>query len=277
MEKTRLKYIIVLVSLFFMYSCTPKHKYESLLSDYESLKKDYELLKRDNDSLINEIEKYETSPEQLMESASNYIKTQDTINLEKILQTIITYHPAAPERQILEKKIDNIKKECYEQKVKERNKRLSAVKKLRKKYDDVSGITWYYNPYFVHYNSKNLTSIYIGQQDNSVWLRLKMSYSGDNWIFFKNAYLSYDGNTKEIYFDEYRDKKTEVDYGVEEWIDVPVNSSILTFLENMVNGKTVKMRLSGKYTHTRNLSNDEIKGIRDVLLAYDVLIKEKYH
>ena len=42
----------------------------------------------------------------------------------------------------------------------------------------------------------------------------------------------------------------------------------------MVNGKSVKMRLSGKYTNTRKLTNTEIKAIKDVLLAYDVLETE---
>ena len=41
----------------------------------------------------------------------------------------------------------------------------------------------------------------------------------------------------------------------------------------MVKGKTIKMRLSGKYTKTRNLSPAEVNGIKDILLAYDVLIK----
>ena len=97
---------------------------------------------------------------------------------------------------------------------------------------------------------------------------------GDNWIFFKNAYLSYDGNTYDIYFDEYQDKETEVGSGVSEWIDVSVSSSTLDFLKQMVNGKNIKMRLSGKYTRTRDLSTNEIKGIKDVLLAYDVLVNE---
>ena len=34
------------------------------------------------------------------------------------------------------------------------------------------------------------------------------------------------------------------------------------------------MRLSGKYTNTRKLTNTEIKAIKDVLLAYDVLETE---
>ena len=103
-----------------------------------------------------------------------------------------------------------------------------------------------------------------------------MSYKGDNWIFFEKAYLSYDGNTMEIPFDKYDNKKSDNSgYGVWEWIDVGVDDSTLAFLRKMVKGKEVKMRLSGKYTNTRKLSSNEIKGIEDVLLGYDVLCDEQ--
>ena len=48
-------------------------------------------------------------------------------------------------------------------------------------------------------------------------------------------------------------------------------SNLLHFLQNMADGKSLKMRFVGKYTKTRNLSPNEVKGIKDVLLAYDVL------
>ncbi|WP_289075064.1 hypothetical protein, partial [uncultured Bacteroides sp.] len=81
--------------------------------------------------------------------------------------------------------------------------------------------------------------------------------------------------TKYIPFDEYREKKTDNNTRVWEWIDVGVDDDLISYLNNMVNGKNVKMRLSGKYTHTRNLTSTEIKAIKDVLLAYDVLVDEK--
>lgn len=33
-----------------------------------------------------------------------------------------------------------------------------------------------------------------------------MSYERDNWIFFENAYLSFDGYTKTILFNEFDEK-----------------------------------------------------------------------
>ena len=102
-----------------------------------------------------------------------------------------------------------------------------------------------------------------------------MSYVGDDWIFFENAYLSYDGNTKSIPFKKYEDKDSDNSGGeVWEWIDIEVKDDLLDFLREMVNGKSVKMRLCGKYSKTRDLSASEIKAIKDVLLAYDVLKEE---
>ena len=104
----------------------------------------------------------------------------------------------------------------------DRKTKLTALKRLRlkKTVDDIYGITWYTQPYFEHFNWDNGISMYLGDNGTQHWLRLKMSYGGDDWIFFENAYLSYDGNTKEVLFDEYDDKKTEVgnyaDFG---WAD----------------------------------------------------------
>ena len=113
---------------------------------------------------------------------------------------------------------------------------MSAVNKLKKKFDDVSGITWYSNPYFEHYNDSNHISLYIGVQEGySPWLRLKMSYYGEDWIFFENAYLFYDGKTKEIFFNEYQDKKTDNYTTCWEWIDVSVDNSTLSFFNSSLN------------------------------------------
>ena len=40
-------------------------------------------------------------------------------------------------------------------------------------------------------------------------------------------------------------------------------------------GKSIKIRLSGKYTHTRNITGNEKKVLEDVLLAYDVLTSQQ--
>jgi len=159
---------------------------------------------------------------------------------------------------------------------KEKEDRLRALKKLKKESDDISGVTWYYNPYFTHYNNRNNVSVYIGKRESSKpWMRLKMSYNGDDWIFFEKAFLSYNGNTLEIPFDKYDDKESDNSGGeVWEWIDVSVTPEIETFLRDLANSTNPKMRLSGKYTETRNLTYTEKKAIRDVINGYQSLKDE---
>lgn len=268
-----------------MVSCGPTQKeYDELLAqkleyeteaqqEYDKLLAQKQELETEVSNLKQIIDNYENTPDRLYSEAEKLIVSKDIEGLTVLCSKFDKYHPASSECKKAKgelKKLIDAKEEAEKA---EKAKRMKAVNKLIKKYDDISGITWYYNPYFTHYNNKNLTSIYIGKQGSSVWLRLKMSYEGDNWIFFEDAYLSYDENTKYIPFDEYKEKKSDNGYGgyVWEWIDVPVDYSLLSYLKNMVNGKTLKMRLSGKYTHTRTLTADEKAALQDVLLAYDVL------
>lgn len=222
-----------------------------------------------------ELEGYKYSPEKLCAGIEELQSKNDTTRLSDILKKLKKYHPESDKIKTVEKVISEIRIEARKKAEEEKKKRMAAVSKLKKRVDDVQGITWYYNPYFTHYDNVSGTSIYMGKSSSSVWLRLKMSYAGENWIFFKSAYLSYDGNTKYISFDEYKEKHSDNDgYEVWEWIDIPMNKDLLSFLRKMVDGKKVKMQLLGEYGDSRTLSYSEKQGIKAVLLAYDVLRSE---
>ena len=259
--------LYLLLGLMFFTACGPSQ------SEFNALKSENEALKVELDVCKNEIENYKNTPDKLYAEASDYIKVKDIEGLQNICNKFQKYHPASVEYTKVKTALNKLEAEKEAKEKAEKEKRMKAVKKLRKQYDDISGITWYYNPYYTHYNNSNHASIYMGKKENGQpWLRLRMSYYGDGWIFFDRAFLSYDGNTQEIYFDEYRDKKSDNYTECWEWIDVSVDEYILSFLKNMVNGKSVKMRLTGKYTKTHTLSSTEIKAIKDVLLGYDVLM-----
>ncbi|WP_270665117.1 hypothetical protein [Phocaeicola plebeius] len=266
----KIKYLILITCSTIISSCNNgemERKIQSLTSEVTQL--------RDSlNKIMPELEGYRNSPEKLCSNIDELYKAGDIYELKSIKDKLEKYHPESKEYTMVKDLVSKYEKEQQEKADAEKKERLQAVNKLRKKYDDINHITWYENPYFRHYTNTNYTSIYIGQDESSIWLRLMMSYEGEDWIFFESAYLSYDGNTFNIPFDKYRDKKTENDTRVWEWIDVRVNDDLLAFLRKMVNGKSVRMRLSGKYTNTRKLTNTEIKAIKDVLLAYDVLEAE---
>lgn len=261
------KFILISVMAGLLTACgVPQQEYEALLAQNSELEAEIASLKAI-------IENYENTPDRLYSTVAELVKNKDIDGLTALCSKFEKYHPASTECQKAKSALKKLVDERDAKIKAEKAKRMQAVNKLKKRYDDVSGITWYHNPYFTHYNNDNLISLYIGKEGSRVWLRMKMSYEGEDWIFFENAYLSYDENTKSIPFDEYDEKKTDNGYGgrVWEWIDVNVDTDLLNYLKGMVEGKTLKMRLSGKYTHTRTLSYNEKKGLQDVLLAYDVL------
>lgn len=261
-------FILTFSLVLIITSCVSKNEYDKLVKEKENLIEEIKQLKTD-------LEIYRSSPSKLCANANQLLKEKKLDELKNIKEILLKYHPESEELKNIEKYCNQLEILIKKEKKEEEIKRMQAVSKLKKKYDDISGITWYENPYFVHYDDRNLTSIYIGKKDQDIWLRLKMSYTGEDWIFFESAYLSYDGMTRNIFFNEYKEKESDHSGGnVWEWIDVEINESLLEYLREMVNGKSVKMRLSGKYTKTRNLSSSEIKGIKDVILAYDVLKAE---
>lgn len=261
-----MKKIGFLALVLLLVACTPSKK------EFVNLQLENMRLRDSLQLVVSELEHYKSDPTKLCANLDQLYKDENINALDSIKQILIKFHPECDELKKVESLCNKIITKQEKRLEAEKAKRMSAVSKLKKKYDDVSNVTWYYNPYFTHYNNTNLTSLYIGQEDSYVWLRLQMSYEGEDWIFFDNAYLSYDGNTREIYFDKYRNKESDNSGGsVWEWIDVPVDDELYFFLKEFSNGKSLKMRLSGKYTKTRNLSQKEIMGIKDVLLAYDVL------
>lgn len=265
------KYLFLIPCSAILLSCNNSE----LERKIQTLTAEVTLLRDSLNKVIPELERYRNDPVKLCSNVDELYKSGNVDELNVIKDKLAKYHPESEQYTKVSNLIEKYEAEQIKKAEAEKKARLKAVSKLRKKYDDINHITWYYNPYFTHYTNTNYTSIYIGQSESSLWLRLMMSYEGDDWIFFESAYLSYDGNTYYVPFDKYREKETENDTRVWEWIDVSVNDELLSFLKKMVNGKSVKMRLTGKYSKTRNLSSTEIKAIKDVLLAYDVLKNEK--
>ena len=57
-----------------------------------------------------------------------------------------------------------------------------------------------------------------------------------------------------------------------EWADLQVNETLYNFLKKMCQAKTARMILHGSKSETqRTLTPVEMSGIKDVLMAYDVL------
>lgn len=219
--------------------------------------------------LENELENCKYGEEKLTGLIINSFESKDYNKVIETFNSFSNKFPGSARLNSMKELNDAAQKKISE----EKELKKASVKKLKLDYDDVRGISWYKQKYFKHYSNTNRASIYIGKEKDSMpFLRLQLSYTGDDWIFFENAYLSHDGDTKQIFFDEYQEKDSDNGNGaVWEWIDVKIDDSQVSWFRKFAESKNAKMRLSGKYTKDRNLTPQERQGILDVLNGYEYL------
>lgn len=140
--------------------------------------------------------------------------------------------------------------------------------KLKKIKDEFEGITWYKTTQFHNWNVNNKVYVYVGETERNAWTRIYVSYFGDDWIFFDKIIFLVDGDPIELPFDDYKEKKTEVvSGGVYEWVDV-LGADYAILLSRIIMAKTVKIKLSGKYSYSWTLSKSEKEGIKDAVYGY---------
>ena len=155
--------------------------------------------------------------------------------------------------------------------------RAESFRKLTKDEDKFEHTTWYKNSLFTHNANSNHLSLYIGQKENDIWLRLFISYCGDDWIFFDKAQVLMNDYACTIPFDRHKDKDTDNSGGkVWEWIDVPVDEVLMQGICNLASPEltTCKLRLSGKYAHERDITPAEKKAFQQVLDGYMYLLSQ---
>lgn len=155
--------------------------------------------------------------------------------------------------------------------------RAEVFKRLKSNHDSFDNVTWYKNPYFTHYNFSNNVSAYIGMSGRKIWMRMIVTYSGSDWIFFDECNIKFGNDLFPVVFNKY-DKKTDVKGGhVYEMIDKPLEALEMSYLYGILpDNNEGQIRMSGKYQTTRNLTKNEIKGLRDILDAYIYLLSDGY-
>lgn len=102
-------------------------------------------------------------------------------------------------------------------------------------------------------------------------LRLEVCYTGDDWIFFDTVYIKTPTRTHILKYKPYTGDHDVSSGSVFETFDQAVDSDTLAALRDIAATGSAKIRLSGKYFSERNLSDDEVQRIKNILDLYDVL------
>ncbi len=242
----------------------------------------------ENKSLKNEISELKYGASRLLSQAESEYTKKNWKETKLILEKLKENHPGSSEStkadSLLNKVISEIKAEeitaaklaaesaAKEEKIKiDEQKRISsATSRMRTKYDEIEGVTWYSDKSSPKFANANSFHIYFGKKKGeSPWLRLKVQYSADDWLFIRAFTLVVDGRKFEK-----SPAKFERDHDGEiwEWYDEGLSSSDLEMIKAIITSKKSTIRFAGdKYYNDRTISTAEKKALQSVLDAYSVL------
>jgi hypothetical protein len=149
-------------------------------------------------------------------------------------------------------------------------------KKIKIKYDDMRGVTWFYDKKFYRRsNSSTNIHAYIGLNDGDTipFLRLVIRYNGSGWLFINKYIIKTDDKSYTIYVNT-NDIKTKIYSGgfILEKADLYVNNDKLIIIKSIINSEITKIRYVGdNYYYDRFISDKEKLALKNILETYYTL------
>lgn len=245
---------------------------------------DYDKLKKENEALKTELNEVKFGADKLLAQAKTQIDSKDFGSAKQTLETLIQKHPdsnQAKDAKLLLSSVETgikdkeeaIRVAKIESEKAEKERLANATKKLRTQYDDVKGITWYYDRSTPQYTNYNSFHIYIGKEKTKrPWLRFRIQYTADDWLFIQSYIIKTDNSSYTI---ETTYGQVETDNGsgaIWEWFDVNMDNTKYQIIKDIIDSKSVKLRYNGKqYYKDRYLTSSEKQGLKNVLDAYEAL------
>jgi len=242
-------------------------------------------LKQEITELKQEIENCKFGADKLLANANTFFENKEYANSKSEITTLLEKHPTSPESKeaklLLEKANTELKKiaelnekERKEKERKEKQRLANATSKMRKKTDEMNGISWYHDKTSPRYTNQNGFFAYIGKKENSSpWLRLTIQYAADDWLFIEKYIIKVDEVTYTITEEKYGEIETDNgNGGIWEWLDRAVDQNEMKIIKAVANGKDVKIRYVGKqYYKDRTITSSQKRALRNVLDAYEAL------
>lgn len=147
---------------------------------------------------------------------------------------------------------------------KKRNATIKNIlSKFRKETDEVTGTEFYYDKSTSKYFTNGIY-LYLGKEGSNYYLRLKIQYTADDWLFINNVQLRSGDQLIDyaIKSDFERDNSGGTIY---EWYDTPVEMEEEQLITNIILNEKNILRLSGdQYRHDIKLSQKQRNAIANL-------------
>ena len=155
----------------------------------------------------------------------------------------------------------------------------SLLANMRLEEDRVRGLKFYYPSALSFYSDGSWAADvrcfvlpYLGQEGDTVWLRLLCNYTADDWVFFKNMTFAVDDARYYKSFNYFDIVHDNGGGDVWEYIDTEVSDSDVEMLWAIVDSTETIIRFEGDdYVFDFTVSDTDKQSIRDVLTVYEAL------
>lgn len=148
-----------------------------------------------------------------------------------------------------------------------------ATKNLTKSRDEMREIDWYYDKSTPRTNNTLNIHSYIGKKENNVWLRFKMCYKADDWLFVESIAFKVDGENFLLNYGLFNDWERDNSGGsIWEWKDVDMDRRTWDLVRKIAESDKTMMRYNGRqYYFDREVSAQEKQALKNILFAYEAM------
>ena len=145
-----------------------------------------------------------------------------------------------------------------------------AYEALVREYDKEGRILWYRDASSPQYESAPAFYLYLGQRADELWMRMRIQYSGYDYLFINQVLIDTDQGGYAFTPKE----KVQRNHGnklVWEWMDESYSEDMYDMLYDMAHSEKVSIRFIGASAfEEREMSVEEKLALRRVLKAWDL-------
>lgn len=227
-------------------------------------------------ALEKEIAELKRSPSAILAGAEGAYSKENWTTARDAAKKLIASYPSSPEasraQEILDganSKIEMAAAAAEKEKALEKQRLALALSKMSVKTDPVEKTTFYTDKTTPKYTNYNSFHAYFGSKAGQSWMRLRVQYTADEWLFIKSFTVVADGRRYDFNPASFsRDNDTDI----WEWYDEPANSTDIEMLRAVASSKSATLRLNGMhYYKDRQITSAEKLAIRNVLDAFKVV------
>jgi hypothetical protein len=209
----------------------------------------------------------------LLASAKASIAQRRHEEARRTLEALLTNQPNSPEAPEARRMLVDVVAEARAASERLRNQAEVALGSLNKRVDAIEGTTWFEDkadPVSHSPGGWSRFHAYIGLKDGPPWLRVRVQYGGEDWLFCRSFIVVADGKRYDsgpVVF-----KRENFSETVREWYDTLVSEREMAMLRAVVASNEAVIRFHGEtYVFDAAVSAAQKQSLQNVLGAFDAL------